>query len=43
MDTEFKERMLDLSKKIDVDLSNEEIEQFYSYMNLLLEWNEKII
>ena len=42
MDTEFKERMLDLSKKIDIDLSNEEIEQFYSYMNLLLEWNEKI-
>ncbi len=29
-------------KKIDLKFSKKQEEQFYNYMNLLLEWNEKI-
>ena len=30
------------AKKMKIELSNQQLEQFYLYMNLLLEWNEKI-
>ena len=30
------------AKKMKIELSNKQLEQFYLYMNLLLEWNEKI-
>ncbi len=30
------------AKKMQIELSNQQLEQFYLYMNLLLEWNEKI-
>lgn len=30
------------SKKINISLTKKQIEQFYTYMQLLLEWNEKI-
>ncbi len=30
------------AKKINIELTNKQMEQFYLYMNLLLEWNEKI-
>ena len=31
-----------LLKKIDIEIKNEEIVQFYEYMKILIEWNEKI-
>lgn len=30
------------SKKLNIDLTNVQVEKFYTYMNLLLEWNENI-
>ena len=30
------------AKKININLNNEQVENFYKYMELLLEWNEKI-
>ena len=42
---EKKEWMQELekkAKKMQIELSNQQLEQFYLYMNLLLEWNEKI-
>lgn len=38
----FKEELLNLSKKINITLDYNQIEKFYKYMNILLEWNEKI-
>ena len=32
----------EIVKKIDIDLNNEQIKKFEKYMDLLLEWNEKI-
>ena len=29
-------------KKIDIDINEEQINKFYDYMNLLIEWNKKI-
>ncbi len=42
MNVDFENKMKELSKKINVDLTDEQVEKFYEYMNLLLEWNEKI-
>ncbi len=38
----FKELMNTYSKKIDILFNDEQLEKFYKYMNLLIEWNEKI-
>lgn len=38
----FEEEMLKKSKILGVRFSVEQIEQFYKYMNLLIEWNEKM-
>ena len=38
----FEEGMLEKSKILGVRFSVEQIEQFYKYMNLLIEWNEKM-
>lgn len=38
----FEEEMLEKSKILGVCFSVEQIEQFYKYMNLLIEWNEKM-
>ena len=38
----FEEEMLEKSKILGVRFSVEQIEQFYKYMNLLIEWNEKM-
>ena len=38
----FKELMNSYGSKIDIKFNEKQIEQFYDYMNLLLEWNEKI-
>ena len=39
---EFKYELIIQAKKIDVILDEEQIQKFYKYMELLLEWNEKI-
>ena len=38
----FKEEILYKMKKIDIELTEKQIKQFYKYMNLLIEWNNKI-
>ena len=38
----FKDELIIQAKKIDVILDEEQIQKFYKYMELLLEWNEKI-
>lgn len=32
----------EMQKKLDIKLNVEQLEKFYSYMNLLIEWNEKM-
>lgn len=39
---EFSNLMIDYGKEIDIVFTEEQLEQFYKYMNLLIEWNEKI-
>lgn len=39
---EFKKIMIFYGEKIDIKFTEEQVNQFYKYMNLLLEWNEKI-
>ena len=39
---EFKKTITFLAKEIDIGFNEEQIEKFYKYMQLLLEWNEKI-
>ena len=39
---EFKKIMIFYCEKIDIKFTEEQLNQFYKYMNLLLEWNEKI-
>lgn len=39
---EFKSILVEKAKLINVEIADEQAEKFYTYMNLLLEWNEKI-
>ena len=39
---EFKEIMNENAKKINIEFNDKQLEQFFEYMNLLIEWNEKI-
>ena len=39
---EFKELMCFYGNKLDIVFNDEQLEKFYKYMELLLEWNEKI-
>lgn len=39
---EFKEKLKVRAEKINVFLTEEQLENFYNYKNLILEWNEKI-
>ena len=39
---EFKEKMIINVDKLGINLSEIQLKQFYSYMNLLIEWNKKI-
>jgi 16S rRNA (guanine527-N7)-methyltransferase len=38
----FKDMLKEESKKLDLEINDEMSEKFYTYMNLLIEWNEKI-
>lgn len=39
---EFSKLLLNYSQKVKIGFNEKKIKQFYNYMNLLLEWNEKI-
>lgn len=39
---EFEKEIIEKSEKIGVVLNKKQLNQFYEYMNLLLDWNEKI-
>lgn len=39
---EFEKEILEKAEKIDIVLNEKQLDQFYKYMELLLEWNEKI-
>ncbi len=39
---EFSKELKEKSKSINIHLEDKQIEKFYNYMNLLLEWNEKM-
>ena len=39
---EFSYEMKDKMKRIDIDITDKQVEKFFSYMNLLIEWNQKI-
>lgn len=39
---EFENIVKEKMKLIDIEISNEQVEQFYRYMHLLIEWNEKM-
>lgn len=38
----FFEKMQEKSKNLEINFSVEQLEQFFEYMNLLIEWNEKM-
>ena len=38
----FRELICSYGKQIDIEFNDKQLNQFYEYMNLLLEWNEKI-
>ena len=38
----MKEKLKEISKEINIDLNEEQLDKFKKYMELLLEWNEKI-
>ncbi len=42
MNDDFYNKMIELSKKIDISLTETQIKKFFEYMQLLLEWNKKI-
>lgn len=39
---EFSKEIVDKMKKLNINLEEQQVKQFYEYMNLLIEWNEKI-
>ena len=39
---EFKKIMISYAEKINIKFTEKQLEKFYQYMNMLLEWNEKI-
>lgn len=39
---EFSSNLKEKLNKINIEINNEQAQKFYNYMNLLLEWNEKI-
>ncbi len=39
---EFEKIFKEYAKNLNIEINNEQIENFYQYMNLLLEWNQKM-
>ena len=42
MNNDFKNKMIELARMINDELTEDQVENFFKYMNLLLKWNEKI-
>lgn len=42
MNIDFEKKLSEYLKEINIEISNEQVKAFYDYMNLLLEWNQKI-
>ena len=42
MNNEFKNKLSNLLQRINIEIKDEELNKFYSYMNLMLDWNAKI-
>lgn len=42
MNDDFKNKMKELSKIINIEITDEQLLSYFTYMNLLLEWNEKV-
>ena len=42
LEEEFSKRIKQYAKKIEMELKEKQVHQFFSYMKQLLEWNEKI-
>ena len=40
--SEFEKIFMEEAQKINIELDKNQIEKFYKYMDLLIEWNEKI-
>lgn len=40
--SEFNQKLAEKLNRIEVDITDEQVQQFYTYMNLLIDWNEKI-
>ena len=38
----FKRKLMEKAKAINIEMNNEQAEKFYKYMKLLIQWNEKI-
>ena len=39
---EFFYKLQNQAQKIDINLTNKQLNEFYTYMNLLIEWNKNI-
>lgn len=39
---EFKDKMINCGKYMNIEFNDKQLKQFYMYMNLILEWNKKI-
>ena len=39
---EFSQELKENMKKIDIDVTDLQIKKFFKYMNLLIEWNQKM-
>ena len=37
---EFNEKMKESLKELNIELSEKQLNQFYNYMNILIEWNK---
>lgn len=42
MNKDFRNNMIELARKINIELEDEQVQKYFDYMNLLLEWNEKV-
>lgn len=42
MDSNFENKMSKYAKELNIELSQKQLQDFYDYMSLLLEWNKKI-
>lgn len=42
MNDDFKNKMIELSRIINIEITDEQLLSYFTYMNLLLEWNEKV-